>query len=303
MFDELANELKTAREEHSMTLAQVANRSKIDLKFLEAMEQGDFSFLPELYVRAFVKNFAKTVGLDENKIYKKYEAARKGIPYVEEEPEYHKILSQAAEASAKKTTKDVSFTKHKIREDKQISKNKDSLFTFDAVGENNPSQEPKSSFNNRNIIIGGSLLAVILLFTLVYFLFIDKSNEIIVVEKPIEDVIQQNQRYVEDEQSNLGSGDGSGISDSLVLTINANDTSWIKVSIDEQASGEFILLPNSQKIVKAKTSYKITLGNSGVIKLQLNNKQLSFAGKNKTPLSLKIDREGLTYSDNTSSQR
>ena len=85
MFDELANELKTAREQNSMSLAQVSNKSKIDIKFLEAMEQGDFAFLPDLYVRAFIKNFAKTVGLDENKIFKKYEAAKLGIPYVEEE--------------------------------------------------------------------------------------------------------------------------------------------------------------------------------------------------------------------------
>ena len=84
------------------------------------------------------------------------------------------------------------------------------------------------------------LLGAILLFALVYFLFFDKSEQIIVVEKPIEDVISQNQRYVEDEQA-TSDDMGAGISDSLVLMINANDTSWIKVSIDDQTSGEFIL--------------------------------------------------------------
>jgi len=39
MFDQIANELKTAREKNSMSLVQVANKSKIDIKFLEAMEQ------------------------------------------------------------------------------------------------------------------------------------------------------------------------------------------------------------------------------------------------------------------------
>ena len=86
MFDEIANELKTAREKSLMTLAQLSSKSKIDLKFLEAIEQGDFDFLPDLYVRAFVKNYARIVGLNESKISKKYEAARQGIPYVEEEP-------------------------------------------------------------------------------------------------------------------------------------------------------------------------------------------------------------------------
>lgn len=302
MFDELAKELKTAREKNLMTLAQVASKSKIDLKFLEAMEHGDFAFLPDLYVRAFVKNFARTVGLDENKIYKKFEAARKGIPYVEEPPEYHEILRQASEVSKQKTIPSLSQENQSVRKTKPEIKKKDSLFTFDAVGENNPAQNIASSISKRNLIVGGSALGAILLFTFVYFLFFDKSEQIIVVEKPIEDVILQNQRYVEDEQSNSNEV-GVGISDSLVLMINANDTSWIKVSIDDQASGEFILLPNSQKIVKAKTNYKLTLGNSGAIKLMLNNKQLPFSGRSKAPLNLLIDRKGLKYPDKSPSQR
>ena len=302
MFDELAKELKTAREKNSMTLAQVASKSKIDLKFLEAMEHGDFAFLPDLYVRAFVKNFARTVGLDENKIYKKFEAARKGIPYVEEPPEYHEILRQASEVSKQEKTPSPSQENQSVRITKSEIKKKDSLFTFDAVGENNPGQNVASSISKSNLIIGGSALGAILLFTIVYFLFFDKSEQIIVVEKPIEDVISQNQRYVEDEQA-TNDDRGDGISDSLVLMINANDTSWIKVSIDDQTSGEFILLPNSQKIVKAKTNYKLTLGNSGAIKLILNNKQLPISGRSKAPLNLVIDRKGLKYPDKSPSQR
>jgi len=79
MFDQIADELKNVREKQGLSLAQVANKSKIDIKFLEAMEQGDFSFLPDLYVRAFVKNFARTVGLNENRIFKKYEAAKQAF--------------------------------------------------------------------------------------------------------------------------------------------------------------------------------------------------------------------------------
>ena len=300
MFDELANELKTAREKNAMTLAQVANKSKIDIKFLEAMEQGDFAFLPDLYVRAFIKNFAKTVGLDENKIYKKFEAAKQGIPYVEEETPKRELKIRPADTPKQEKLPDVPKEKPSIQSTDPDIKKKDSLFTFDAVGGNNPSQDTTSAVNKRNLIIGGSLLGAILLFALVYFLFIDKGEQIIVVEKPIEDVIQQNQRYVEDDQ-NTGSSDLSiALSDSLVLAINATDTSWIKVSIDEQASGEFILLPGSQKIIKAKTNYRITFGNSGAIKLQLNNKPLLFSGKSKSALNVLIDREGVRYPDNSS---
>jgi len=301
MFDELANELKAAREKISMTLVQAANKSKIDIKFLEAMEQGDFAFLPDLYVRAFVKNFAKTVGLDENKFFKKFEAAKKGIPYVEES-EYEEIIRQAPKPTKQETTPVVDKGKRTNQKDKPKI-NRDPLFTFDALGASNPAQDTTAAVKRRDLIIGASSLGAILLFTLVYFLFIDTGEKIIVTEKPIEDVIQQNQRYIEDDQTSAGSNLGTGVSDSLVLTINANDTSWIKMLIDDNTSGEFILLPNSQKTIKAKTNYKITLGNSGVIKLLLNNKPLSFSGRSKLALNIVIDREGVKYPDNASSQR
>jgi len=303
MFDELANELKTAREKNSMSLAQVSNKSKIDIKFLEAMEQGDFAFLPDLYVRAFIKNFAKTVGLDENKIFKKYEAAKLGIPYVEEETPKKELKIRPVETPKQDKTSEVPKEKPAIQKIKSEMKKKDSLFTFDAVGVNSPAQETAAAVKKKNLILGGSLIGIILLFTLVYFLFMDKGDQIIVVEKPIEDVIQQNQRYIEDELPGSSSDLGIGISDSLVLTINANDTSGIKVSVDEQASEEFILLPNSQKVIKAKLNYIITFRNSTAIKLQLNNKPLAFSGKNKSTLNVLIDREGLKYQDNTSSPR
>ena len=79
--------------------------------------------------------------------------------------------------------------------------------------------------------------------------------------------------------------------------------SRMKVSVDEQAFEEFILLPGSQKAIKANTNYNITLGNSGAIKLKLNNKPLTFTGKSKSALSIIIDREGIKYPDKSSPQR
>ena len=153
------------------------------------------------------------------------------------------------------------------------------------------------------MIIGGSLLGAIVLLILIYFLFIDKSEQIIVVEKPIEDVIQQNQRYLEEDLTTEKSDAGVVTSDSLLLTINANDTSWIKVSVDNLSTEEFTLFPNSKKSLKAQTNYNITFGNSGVIKLQLNNQPLSFKGKNKSALSVVIDKDGVKYSENSTPQR
>ena len=77
MLDKFAEELKQAREQNDLTLQQLAAKTRIDIKFLEQMEFGDFSFLPEVYARAFIKDYSKVVGLDEVRMLKKYDLAKR----------------------------------------------------------------------------------------------------------------------------------------------------------------------------------------------------------------------------------
>lgn len=303
MFDKIAEELKNSREKLGLTLSQVANKSKIDLKFLEAMEQGDFAFLPELYVRAFMKNFARTVGLDENKIIKKFEAAKKGIPYIEEETQYEEILRHTPRTEKQESLPQIEKREKKTTEMERAEKKKKINVTYDAVAGSGSSHDASAAIKRRNMIIGSSLIGVFFLFTIIYFLFIDKSEQIIVVEKPIEDVIQQNQRYLEENQTPQAAENKDLISDSLILTINTNDTSWIRVSADGFSADEFILFPNSQKTLKAKSDFNITFGNSGAIKLFLNGRQLAFSGRSKIPLTAVIDASGLKYPEKSPAAR
>jgi hypothetical protein len=43
------------------------------LRFLEAIDRGDYTVLPEPYIRAFIRSYARTVGLDPNQIIKEFE--------------------------------------------------------------------------------------------------------------------------------------------------------------------------------------------------------------------------------------
>ncbi|HEY8391946.1 MAG TPA: RodZ domain-containing protein [Capillibacterium sp.] len=65
--------LKAAREEKGLSLDEVQMVTKIRYKHLVAIEAGDFDQLPgEVYVKGFLVNFAKAVGLDGEEILKKY---------------------------------------------------------------------------------------------------------------------------------------------------------------------------------------------------------------------------------------
>lgn len=56
--------LKKLRTERDIELTEVSNRTKIGMDYLEAIEAGDFSFLPYVYVRLFVKAYAVEIGAD-----------------------------------------------------------------------------------------------------------------------------------------------------------------------------------------------------------------------------------------------
>ena len=48
-------ELKKLRIERDIELAEISTRTKINLDYLETLESGDFTFLPYVYVRLFMK--------------------------------------------------------------------------------------------------------------------------------------------------------------------------------------------------------------------------------------------------------
>jgi len=74
MLDRFSEQLRKARLKKGVSLQQMAARTRIDFKFLEAIDNGNFSFLPELYVKALIKQYAKSVDLDEQETIKKFES-------------------------------------------------------------------------------------------------------------------------------------------------------------------------------------------------------------------------------------
>lgn len=57
--------LKTARQKKALTLPQIADRTKIQEKFIRALEADDYAALPEsAFVKGFIRNYAQVVDQD-----------------------------------------------------------------------------------------------------------------------------------------------------------------------------------------------------------------------------------------------
>lgn len=282
MLNKFAEELKTARIKNDITLQQIANKTRIDIKFLEALENGNFNFLPELYIKAFIREYSKIVGLDDELMLKKFGAAKKGVAYNE---------SEEAGEDIKKIKPQEEETKHR----------REQAYTAPQYEYNQPGNERNSASElkakKQRMMIAGGAVAVIAVFLIIYFAFIKSGSEIIVSEKPYDEIRKENKKRYAAEAPQPQPTDTTYVAapDSLLLNIETTDTSWVKILLDDSVSEEFTLFPYSQKNIKAKRNYKIIVGNSGAVRLKLNNKPLNFAGNKREVKYISIDSTGLQY--------
>jgi len=69
----LGQYLSSARELKGFDLHDAAQQTRISIQYLKALEQEDFAKLPgEVFVRGFLKNYAKFLGIPEQEVLAKY---------------------------------------------------------------------------------------------------------------------------------------------------------------------------------------------------------------------------------------
>ena len=282
MLDKFAEELKQLRKSKDLTLQQLSVKTKIDHKFLEAMESGDFEFLPDLYVKAFVREYVKILGADEQLYMKKYEAARSGGIYEEEaEPDKTETPVEPPPVTPKP----------------EVQESKAKLTSFDIISRFKRHDEDSSASRRRKKNVIYYLTAGTIFFAgLLYLFMFSGDNEIVVQEKPWDEVIGETKEEFDEEEPSAAMMQTS-VSDSLILTIRSSDTSWMRIRLDDMKTEEFILFPNSQKLMKASGNYKIFFGNAKGVQLDLNGKQLAFNPKNTNVLRVQIDNSGVKELD------
>ena len=67
------DKLRSAREAKGLSIADIEKTTKIQSRYLTAIEQNDFDKLPgDFYVRAFIRQYAQIVGLDGKELLSEY---------------------------------------------------------------------------------------------------------------------------------------------------------------------------------------------------------------------------------------
>src|SRR3990167_6830657 len=73
----LGEKLKKLRGDFRMSLAEISKVTKIQVKYLEYLENGQYDKLPaDVYVRGFLRSYARYLNIDEGALIKLYERER-----------------------------------------------------------------------------------------------------------------------------------------------------------------------------------------------------------------------------------
>lgn len=67
--------LRREREVRRIPLREVSEATKINIRYLEALERNEFKYLPSgAFTRGFIRSYAQFIGADENRMLEAYSA-------------------------------------------------------------------------------------------------------------------------------------------------------------------------------------------------------------------------------------
>ena len=84
IMEDFGSYLKSERELRGVPLEEVSTNTKIHVRFLQALENNQFDDLPgEVFVKGYIRSFAKVIGSDEEELLSAYDDAMKQLPQKE----------------------------------------------------------------------------------------------------------------------------------------------------------------------------------------------------------------------------
>lgn len=251
--------LKEARQNKGISLEEAYNATRIHPKILHALEEGTTLGLSHVYVKSYIKIYAKFLGISQHELDKYLHTAA---------PKEKKVNLEAAFITERENIQN--FSRLHILSDlySQIIKFKRAIIVF----------------------------AVFLVLFTIPKCFHKKGAS--PAEKPVSKanipVVQIKNTETKEKIKEEKKAPLAKVGEILRLTIFAQEDTWMEVKVDGKTAFKRILKKSSSETWQAKDKFELWLGNAGTVKLELNEKILSPIGRRGQRLrSVLITREGL----------
>ena len=281
--------LRTARTtgRRKREIQTIAKQLCIREEFLQALEDGDYTVLPEVvYILGFARNYAMELGLDPDLIVAKIKKEL-GIMKLAEAMIAQKT-EQPKAVNVEKTEKIEKVEKVERAEKKGV------------VGEK---KSKTLAYVKKHWVwfAGGAVALILILVTLVLILpsadeGVAPVRQIVQVSAP-QQVIATEPKYTLDVREKFGTENA----DSADIVIQAIKESWVKI---EDARGKTVfsrvLVPGDIYYVPTGNKHKGTFGNAGAIEVWVNKELVGKIGDDnvrKTGVTLDAEKLAKKKSD------
>jgi cytoskeletal protein RodZ len=297
-------ELKYARESRGISQQDISKETRINQKFIEAIEEGNFSLLPQTYVRAFIRAYAKYIGLNPAETIARYELYAHGKIAEEktktqktekaEKPEPEKEIISSIEPEES----DVSPIKKMEEYLSQVKpvETPEAVKSYNEEGESKAhvkysAAKPKVNYPALFLVI--SVVIIVVVFVLIN-LPSGKDSE---PERPsFENVLKETEQKYSGEVS-VPVKDSVAIqpvkSDSLTLSVISDVDVWVNVRMDNDRVDRGMLTANSKKYLRAKEKFVISASKGKYIKVFLDEKYLGTVSQSDSLRAAIVTPEGL----------
>lgn len=303
ILTELGDKLKQARREKGLSLDDLQQITKIQKRYLVAIEEGNYAVMPgKFYARAFIKQYAEAVGLDSATLFDEFESE------VPETPQQEVVNNEPSRVQSKRNPMPAQSVGNQVN-----SRNR----FFDIL--------PK-------ILI--ALFIVFILFIVWFFLLnkqdsstekvkTDSSNPTVKVEDSTKsedttkdttkkdttekdtttkdkEATDTNKEDTKELEVTKGETSGNATTytvkntDKMKLSLSATGDSWIGVSDLSGNTIENVTLssqnPSAEVDLGTNETVTVVIGNAPVTTVKINDKQLELAPTLvKQVLTIKLD--------------
>jgi cytoskeletal protein RodZ len=263
-------ELQKARLARNLSLKEVSVATKISQVMLEALEQGRIHQLPEAYIRAFIREYARYLRLDEVEILQEYDTEFHG--------NHHHAPPHPTLPVDESVTREIRIV-HSEPPPPPVEPASRTLKPM------RPPRTKRTDTNMTAIIAATIVVATGLIF--VYFFFSSGSPEkkpATTANQPPPPIVPQ---YTPPSAQTETNGNATQTTqppaataypkDSLTLEASASDSVWVSLLADTAHVQRGVIAKGAKKVWHAKGKFLLTVGNSKLITFTLNGHPLPYA--------------------------
>jgi len=281
--------LKKIRQEKELELKNIAEGTKINISYLKNFEEGNFNFLPALYVRSFLKLYLQQLGEDWSSFLSEYDAI-KSEEIKSEATKSEEIKSNVIKTDAIKSEKKL-MVRVVTDEDLKAIKKPDHLRKQIAT----ILEKIKPYLRQMTILLFG--LGAIIIFWAIYASIKKEENPpIISAGSTAESLVELQSNLPDTIATSPDTNKAITQRAELNLELKAIEKTWLQIVVDDSVAKELTFYRGTVESWRAKEKFKLRIGNAAGIRLFLNGRDLGKLGDPGEVVKFDLTEQGIQNS-------